>query len=85
MVWPSFVSMTPTPIEMSDSLKDSIESIISTVVGVFEAQLEGLTTNVLALQAECTQEINLRRQETEKLAGLARVPRTSASASASRS
>ena len=66
--------MTPTPIKVIDSLEDSIDLIIRTVSEsqlAFKAQLEGLTTNVLALQAESTKEINLRRKETEKLAGLA--------------
>ena len=54
--------MTPTPSRVHDSLEDSINLIIGIVSEshrVFKAQLEDLTTNVLALQAESTKEINL--------------------------
>ena len=69
-----FVGMTPTASRAHDSLEDTVNLILGIITEshrAFKAQLEDLTANVLALQAESTKEINLRRKETEKLAGLA--------------
>ena len=69
-----FVGMTPTASRAHDSLEDTVNLILGIITEshrAFKAQLEDLTANVLALQAESTNEINLRRKETEKLAGLA--------------
>ena len=66
--------MTPTASRAHDSLEDTVNLILGIITEshrAFKAQLEDLTANVLALQAESTKEINLRRKETEKLAGLA--------------
>ena len=66
--------MTPTASRAHDSLEDTvnlIHGIITESHRAFKAQLEDLTANVLALQAESTKEINLRRKETEKVEALA--------------
>ena len=69
-----FVGMTPTASRAHDSLEDTVNLILGIITEshrAFKAQLEDLTANVLALQAESTKEINLRRKETEKVEALA--------------